>query len=169
MSEPTCINLEARFGRRYRIGWEADGATRYQWQEAERPWLMELRCRYGKVYPWGGELLLAMTDKRRIGAQLRRLACVLQTQGDEEVVIRFHVDDIEQVLALLKPYRRRQVSEAEKERLTAMGERFRFGRTDGVQSEQAALESTNVHRNEGQATRPLPLPPTATKGAANDV
>lgn len=36
-------------------------------------------------------------------------------------MIRFHVDQIEAVLAILKPYRRRQLSEAQKERLRAVG------------------------------------------------
>ena len=31
MSEPTCINLEERFGRRFRVTFEANGATRYRW------------------------------------------------------------------------------------------------------------------------------------------
>lgn len=73
----TCINLAERFGRRYRIGWETEGKTKSEWPREDWPWLMELRCRYGKVYPLGGEILQAMTDKRRIGAQLRRLPCVL--------------------------------------------------------------------------------------------
>lgn len=57
MGQPTCVNLEARFGRRYRIGWEGNGASKGQWPREEWPWLMELRCHRGKVYPWGGELL----------------------------------------------------------------------------------------------------------------
>jgi hypothetical protein len=144
MSEPTCINLEERFGRRYRIAWEAGGKTKPLWPREEWPWLMELRCHGGKVYPWGGELLQAVTERRRSGAQLRALPCVIHARGVDEVVIRFHVDNIEQVLAILKPYRRRQVSEAEKERLAAMGESFRFGGVTGVQSDLAALESTNA-------------------------
>jgi hypothetical protein len=116
-----CVNLRQRFGRRYRIRWEGDGVTRYQWPEDERQWLMELRCKRGVISPWGGELLQAWTDKPRIGAQLRRLSCVIRACGDEEVVIRFHVDDLEQVLAVLKPYRRRQLSEAQKEQLRAVG------------------------------------------------
>jgi hypothetical protein len=47
----TCANLEEGFGRRYRIGWEANGATKAQWPREEWPWLMEVRCHRGKVYP----------------------------------------------------------------------------------------------------------------------
>jgi len=165
----TCIDLQQRFGRRYRIGWEAGGATRFQWPEAERLWLMELRCRYGMVYPHGGEILAAVGRGPRTCAKLRALPCVLSARGDLETVVTFHVDHIEQVLAILKPYRRRQVSEAEKERLTAMGERFRFGGTAGVQSDFRTLESTNAGRNEGQATYPSPALQNVTKGADNAV
>jgi hypothetical protein len=161
----TCVNLGARFGRRYRIGWEANGATKSQWPKEDWAWLMELRCQRGKVYPWGGELLEAYTDRRAIGRLLRALPWVLHARGDDEVVIRFHVDHIEAVLTVLKPYRRRQVSDAEKTRLTAMGERFRFGQTAGVQSDFPEPESMKAGRNEEQATHPSPTLPNVTKGA----
>jgi len=168
MSE-TCINLQERFGRRYRIGWEADGATKAQTPREEWPWLMELLCRHGKVYPWGGELLQACSYTGATGAKLRRLPFVLHAKGGEETVIRFHVDHIEQVLAVLKPYRRRQVSEAEKERLTEMGERFRFSRSDGVQSDSSEISGAKAVPNDAEATSLLPTPQTVTKGAADAV
>lgn len=131
-----------RFGRRYRIAWEAKGATKGQWPREEWPWLMELRCHRGKVYPYGGELLQAYTDRWGIGRMLRALPCVLDARGDDETVIRFHVDHIEQVLAVLKPYRRRQVSEAEKERLAGFSKRFGFGAERVSETPKTALEST---------------------------
>jgi hypothetical protein len=138
----TCVNLGARFGRRYRIGWEANGAMKAQWQREEWPWLMELRCHRGKVYPWGGELLQAWTDRRRTGAQLRALPCVLHAKGDDETVIRFYVDHIEAVLAVLKPYRRRQLSEAQKKQQADRLAAFRFGQPAAVRDTKTALEST---------------------------
>jgi hypothetical protein len=147
MSEPICIDLQARFGKRYRIGWEADGAAKPQWPRDEWPWLMELRCRYGRVYPKGGEILQAMTDRPRIGAQLRNLPCVLKAHGDDEVVVHFHVDDIGQVLALLKPYRRRQLSEAQRVRLRAMGFQ-REGHSPHVQSSLSDLRDAIAPSND---------------------
>lgn len=138
----TCANLEQCFGRRYRIGWEANGATKGQWPREEWPRLMELRCHRGKVSPWGGELLQAYTDRRRTGAQLRALQCVLDAKGDDETVIRFHVDHIEAVLAVLKPYRRRQLSEAQKKQQAERLAAFRFGKSAAVQDTKTALEST---------------------------
>jgi len=145
MSE-ACINLQERFGRRYRIGWEAGGKTRSQWPPEDWPWLMEIKCRYGTVSPFGGEILQAMTDKPRIGTQLRKLPCVLHARGADEVVIRFHVDHIGQVLALLKPYRRRQASEAERERLARLSHRHGFSAKRISETQHSALGATNVGR-----------------------
>lgn len=151
MSEPSCINLAERFGRRYRVSWEADGATKPQWPREDWPWLMEIRCRYGVIYPEGGEILQAMTDRPRLGAKLRALPCVLSTRGDLETVVTFHVDDAPAVFRLLKPYRRRQVSGAERERLAAVGERFRFRLGHGVESNDSGLESTNDGKDRPRA------------------
>ena len=151
--EPTCINLEERFGKQYRICWEADGVTKAQWPKEDWPWLMELRCKYGLVYPWGGEILQAMSPHPRIGAQLRRLPFVLHAQGDEETVVRFHIDHIEQVFRLLKPYRRRNLAAAELERLKRIGARTRLGPTRGVQSEHTGLQAPNGPGSIGRVGR----------------
>jgi len=165
----TCIDLQQRFGRRYRIGFEADGATKAQWPREEWPWLMELRCHRGKVYPHGGELLQAYTDRRAIGRMLRALPCVLHAKGDDETVIRFHVDHIDAVLAILKPYRRRQLSEAQKKQQAERLAAFRFGKSAAVQDAKAALESTNAGRDEGQATCLSSALQNVTEGADNVV
>jgi hypothetical protein len=54
---PACIDLRERFGTRYRVRKEADGATWYDTPEPERVWLFEVPCRSGVVYPHGGEIL----------------------------------------------------------------------------------------------------------------
>jgi hypothetical protein len=104
---------------------------------------MRLKCRYGEVYPYGGELVQAMTDRPRLGVKLRALPFVLHARGDLETVVRFHADHLAAVLAILRPYRRRQVSEADRARLRGIGagHRFQAGQTDGVQSDLAPLET----------------------------
>jgi hypothetical protein len=138
----TCIDLQARFGRRYRVSFEADGATRSQWPESDRPWLLEIRGRSGVVYPQGGEILVAMTPRPRLGAKLRALPCVLTARGDTETVVAFHVDDAPAVFALLKPYKRRQVSAAERERLAALRARTGIGAERPTRSDFPAAGST---------------------------
>jgi hypothetical protein len=121
----TCINLAERFGHRYRIGWEASGATKRDWPRAERPWLMRLRCRAGHVAPYGGDVLQAVTDRPRLGTQLRALPFVLAARGDAETVVRFHVDHLSAVLAILRPYQRRRLTEARRAELGARLARVR--------------------------------------------
>jgi hypothetical protein len=115
------IDLRAHFGDRYRVCWEANGTTRSAWPEAERSWLLELRCKYGIVYPQGGAILAATITSRQIGRRVAALSCIRTSRGDVERVVTFHLDDAELVLALLKPHRRRQVSPEERERLVALG------------------------------------------------
>jgi hypothetical protein len=154
MSEPTCIDLQARFGKRYRIGWEAGGATKGQWPEADRPWLMEIRCRFGRIFPKGGEILQAMTDRPRMGTKLRALPCVLAARGDLETVVTVHVDDIDQVLALLRPYRRRQAGTPSAKQIAAR-DRFAERARARTQVQPSALGSTIDTGN-----APEGMPPT---------
>lgn len=138
-----CVNLQERFGARYRIGWDADGATKGQWPADDWPWLMELRGRFGQVHPYGGAMLVAVTDRRGIIAKLRRLPCIRRLQGGVEVRAHFHVDDAEAVLAIMRPHRRIQLSAAERDRRRAqigavnarkIGGQAAPGRTQGAQN-----------------------------------
>jgi len=143
----SCVNLQERFGRRYRVGWEADGATKGLWPKDDWPWLMEIRGRHGVVSPKGGDVLQAMTPHRRVGARLRALPwCVAIARGEEETVVTFHVDDAAAVFKLIRPYRRRRVSEAERRRLAALSARFGFGAGHISESDFPALESTIASR-----------------------
>jgi hypothetical protein len=126
MTSPTCIDLRERFGTRYRVRQEADGVTWYETPESERVWLLELPCRYGVVYPHGGEMLAAVVTGRYARQQVAALPCIVSRRGDEELVVTFHVNDTEAVLAIMKPRRRRQVSPEQREQLRAIGRGTRF-------------------------------------------
>ncbi|MGD0945875.1 MAG: hypothetical protein ABSA52_00475 [Candidatus Binatia bacterium] len=139
----SCVNLQERFGRQYRVTWEADGVTKRFWAREDWSWLMDIRGRRGVIYPFGGEMLAAVESGARIGAKLRALPCVRSTRGDTETVVTFHVDDAPAVFELLKPYRRRQVSETQRERLRAIG----FQRRAHSESDFPALESTQTVGN----------------------
>ena len=133
MEEPTCINLAERYGHRYRIVYEEQVA---EWPVAERSWLARIACRYGHVGVQGGEFLHAFTDRARIGAKLRALPFVERAQGDAEVRIVFHVAHLAEVLAILRPFRRRQgLSEAQRAALDA-------GRRPFVRRADASVEKS---------------------------
>lgn len=114
----SCLDLAAEFGGRFRIVYEEQASD---WPVSERPWLARIRCRAGHVGVAGGAYAYAFTDRPRIGAQLRALPFVERAQGDTEVRVIFHAEHLAAVLAILRPYRRRHLSEAERRRLAAVG------------------------------------------------
>jgi hypothetical protein len=87
------------------------------------------------------------TTGRAFGAHLRALPCVEQAQGDAEVRVVFHLDHLADMLAVLRPYRRGQVSEAERERLQALLARHGFGAAAISKSDLTAPESTQADRD----------------------
>jgi hypothetical protein len=136
-----CLDIEGRYGRRYRVI-PADETEYRETPVAERPWCVELRCRRGGVYPHGGSRLAAYSRAGRIGTRLRALRFVLSARGDDETVIVFEADDLPEVMAILRPYRRRQVSEAERERLRALSAVHGFPRRRISEGDSTAPEST---------------------------
>lgn len=129
------------------------------WLSADRSWLARTACRYGHVGVQGDERLAAFTDPPRIGASSERWRLSCRRRGDAEVRVVFHVEHPSEVLAILRPDRRRQVSEAERARLAAVGATHRYGTGagHGVQSDFTATGSTE----DGAGTAPS-MAPAAT-------
>ena len=121
----TCINLKERFGRRYRVTYEESyQADRGAGARAADPWLMIVPCRYGHVFPHGGDTLAASVDGHpNVAGVLRRLPCCRVHQDGDfgEVTVLFDVADFAKVARIVRPRRRRQVSPKEWERLRGMG------------------------------------------------
>jgi len=119
------INLKRRFYRRYRVTYEESYWAEYgPGARVEDPWLMILLCRYGHIYPHGGQMLAVSVDGHpNVAGRLRRLSCCrVHQDGDfEELAVIFDVADFAQVAEIMRPRRRRQVSPAERERLRAIG------------------------------------------------
>ena len=105
---------------------EANGLTWADTPLAERVWLLEIACRYGTIYPWGGDVLAAAVTNRRVGTKVATLAGILTSRGDSERVATFNVKDAENVFALMKPYRRRHLSPERRAKLVQMGRQHRF-------------------------------------------
>jgi hypothetical protein len=95
-------------------------ANRYRYRleqayQAERPehrgdgrWYIEVLCRHGLIYPYGGTTLLAYATRgvTRHVAGLGSDVRYHQSDGDAEV-FRFPMDRLDEVAAILKPRRRR--------------------------------------------------------------
>lgn len=128
----TCLDLRARFGDRFKIRKEANGATWHETPEAERVWLLELPCMYGVVYPQGGDILAAVVTGRYARQEVAALPCLRSRRGDVELVVTFHVDDAETVLAILQPRRRRRLSPEQRARTTAQLQRINRERREAT-------------------------------------
>jgi hypothetical protein len=119
-----CLNLKKLYGERFRVEYEESYYTQYGANgRVDDPWLQTIPCRHGHFYPFGGNFLVASTSKH--GAVARALAglpCVtVQRDGDDGLDSVFHKDDFEIVANLMKPRRKRQVSDQERTRLATLG------------------------------------------------
>jgi hypothetical protein len=65
-----CIDLQKEYGRGYKVQSE-DGNTR-----SPDPWLAQIVCKHGHIYPNGGEMLGASTNHHgKIANTLKGLSC----------------------------------------------------------------------------------------------
>jgi hypothetical protein len=73
-------------------------------------------CRNGEIGPYGGDLLLACTKHRgRLPGRLIAAGCTITQDGTDGVNATFHVRDFPKVARVMKPRRKRQLTEAQKQ------------------------------------------------------
>lgn len=101
-----CIDLQRQFGDRYRIGRDPAGGRRNK-----DPWLWTIPCKYGEIYPYGGEAMAALVTAIRVASQMRcwQELEVIQ-DADDAVVFRFHFQHFDRVADRLGARRRRRYS-----------------------------------------------------------
>ena len=145
-----CINLKQRFGRQFRVAYEEGYYVEHgDHARAEDPWLQVLLCKHGHIYPQGGDMLAASSDKRGpLAKALVGLDCTTVLQdGDDGVNVTFHVDHFDKIATLLQPRRRRRVSEQERQRLAELGranlERYRQANVEAPETGPASPQSTS--------------------------
>lgn len=74
------------------------------------PWNIEMVCARGTIYPHGGSLLQAYTDRPRTRKSLKALPCVkVHQDGDFETAVIFDVRDFDRVAEVMRPRKRRPV------------------------------------------------------------
>ena len=138
-----CIDLKKRFGKRWKITYEeSHGAEFGEHGRTSDPWLMIVPCQHGHLFPWGGDLLAASTDKRGgVARKLLALDCTQVRQDcDDGVTVSFHIDDVKAVAKLMKPRTRRRLSPEHRAKLVAASARYRF--SAGSKAPNRGPEST---------------------------
>jgi hypothetical protein len=127
----SCINLLEAFGDRYRITFNEAYNSRKVPRAKLDPWMMQIACKGPGVtiYPHGGNLLAVQADRRpSIGARLKALDGVkLYQDGDREMTFLFDVSLFEQVAEVVKPRKRRELTDTQLQTLLKHQRRFEAG------------------------------------------
>lgn len=81
------------------------------------PWMMEIRCQKGIIYPHSSELL-ALECKTYTAKQVLKINnIIVHQQGDSEWTLLFQLKDFDKVANIVKPRKRRILNISELERL----------------------------------------------------
>ena len=114
-----CVNLMERFGKRYRIEFDPAYNPKHRPRAKLDPWMMVIPGRYGTIYPDGGDYLRVDIDHHnQIAKRVGCLAvCQLVQDGEFEKTIRFPVDRLDDIAAIVHPHRKPHVSPVQRERL----------------------------------------------------
>jgi hypothetical protein len=135
-----CVNLRETFGKRCRIGWDPAYEPRHVAKENHDPWMMQIPCKRGIIiYPQGDKKLAVECNYHpQIARQLGSIPGVELTQdGTHEKTFVFHVSLFDQIAAIVKPKRRRQLTERHRTILAVTGkaalEKYRHKTNSGDQ------------------------------------
>ena len=112
-----CVNLKERFGRKYRVTYEESYYAQYgPYARADDPWLQIIPCQRGHIFPWGSSTLAASTNKR--GPTAKKLGnldfATVHQDGSDGMTVLFPVERFPEVAKLMKPRRRRQMTEEQR-------------------------------------------------------
>ena len=137
MKTPSCVDLSKRFPA-YRTAWSED----YLPGQDFDPWLLEIRGRLGTIYPYGGELLCAYTDKKYTRARLKALpGAEVWQEGDSELIVRFPTELAEPFFRLLKSRKRRVLSPEAQAAAVTRGQTLRLNFGKGKKGPVAPQEA----------------------------
>ena len=138
-----CINLRERFGDRFKVAYEESYYAQYGPNaRIEDPCLMIIPCPTGHICPGGVGRLMACTDSAgSIAKRLKALDFTTVVQdGSDGVNVMFPVEEFAEVATVMKPRRRRRLSEQQRQNLLKASQDYWF--KPGSQSAGAAPEST---------------------------
>jgi len=152
----TCINLLDLLGDNYRITFDSAYSARGVPRNKLDPWMMQIpgQGRGVTIYPYGADMLAVEVDRRpSIVAKLKAIEGLkLHQDGDIEKTFLFDVALFEQVAEVVKPRRKRQVSDQRRQELVSYGRRYGFG------AQKSTLERAQTPSGDSQTLNSnLPL------------
>jgi hypothetical protein len=117
------VDLLATFGDKYRIIRDPASTLRNS-----DPWYWVIPCRFGEIYPFGGDLLCVWIVGSRRSALAERLVPQLRRHqiGEGETIFLFPLTLFDRVAELVRPRRKRRLSAGHRKTLTAAGAAHRF-------------------------------------------
>jgi hypothetical protein len=128
LGEPSCVNLLEPYGDRYKVAYDPAYDPFNVPRDRLDPWMMVLPCRYGEIYPHGGGMLAVFTHARQHVPQ--RLAEIpgtrLYTDGDDGKTFLFPVGVFGQVAEVVRPRKRRRLSQEQRRRAVERLALYRF-------------------------------------------
>lgn len=117
------IDLKEWFGKDYRVAADPGGGP-----SNRDPWYWIIPCRYGEIYPFGGDLLCVWIVGTRRSALAEKLVPQLRRHqtGESEAVFLFPVALFDRVAELVRPRRKRRLSAGHRKTLTVAGAAHRY-------------------------------------------
>lgn len=133
-----CIDLQDLFGEQYRIESELGK------QRITDPWDAILLCKYGHIYPHGGNLLAVATNKRGpLANRLASLRCVTVTQdGDDGINAVFELEDFDTVAEIIQPRRRRRLTNEQRAASVERLRQFQFSAASDAPNSRPGTQRT---------------------------
>jgi len=104
-------NLQNLFGNRFRVSHDPAART---YAEKQDPWMMTLPCENGVIYPQGTNRLAVECKTSTAGKLLTLQGITVHQKGDREWTLLFDVAMFDAVAAIVKPKKRRLLSQEQK-------------------------------------------------------
>jgi hypothetical protein len=117
------IDLKTLAAGRFRLTF--DEAASIEPGGKKDPWYQVIPCRYGQIYPFSDSLLAIHSKGSGIRRRLQAIEglTVLNWSDDGEAIFLFPQERFDRVAEIVKPRRKRHLSEANKKKLVEAGSR----------------------------------------------
>lgn len=110
----TIPNLRDLFGDKYRVTWEQDGAINHHDSNPDTVWRMRIVGKRGEVYPYGPGKIGVMTGNCHVARNLGK-----PIKPGEETAIIVDIPLAETVFDLIKPRRRKNLTQEQRDEIAA--------------------------------------------------